>query len=342
MKYFIEKINFRSFKANICGIFIFMVISSLLIVGYSSTSFAASDANSTLKDIRNETQQPGFQQTDDPYSRAHPKASKRPGADSISSAFLFTADYIVLITTSLGVLYLVIAFVKLIKAGDQIDEEINKQKETIKWVIFGLILIVLADEIVLDMFFGRETGAIQPGQGYKDVSTVKLLSKEFIKEIVGLYNAIFLYIVYIALIVVIISGFRMIVQSGQEEAVTSAKKHIFMAMLGLVILGMAEALVFVFYPQPDQSFDIARMFELIVNIITFAISFVVFLAVGVIMYAGYLYVFYYGQDDMIEKAKKVLKGAIFALIVSSLAYGIVYTAISLQHTTTELEVIEFQ
>lgn len=298
-------------------------------------AYAVSDATPVLHGIAEGTGQSGYEK-----SERHDQASTRPGSESITSVFLFIGDYFVLITTSLAVLYLILAFVKLIYAGDSIEEAITKQKNNIKWIMMGLVVIVLADELVFDVFFGAETGSnTQPGQGWQSVGSIQVLAREFIKETAGLYNAIELYVVYLAVLVIIISGFRMIAQSSNEEATTAAKKHVFVAAVGLVIIGLSEGLVYLVYPAEDKPFDTAGFFEMLANITLFITSFISFLAVSVMAYGGYLYVFYYGQDDVIEKAKKVMKGAIIALVLSSLSYGIVYTAISLEPTTDKLEVV---
>ncbi|OGJ50840.1 hypothetical protein A2229_05040 [Candidatus Peregrinibacteria bacterium RIFOXYA2_FULL_33_7] len=316
---------------------IFIIIFFILI--NFTVIFAQSSATKSLQNLGKGTEQSNFAK-----SESHPESSRRTGVQSISSVFLNIGDYFIYVTSSIAVLYLIIAGVKILSSGDQIEDEITKQKKNVFGVIMGLIVIVLADEIVFDIFFGKVNagGPSYPGEAYNDTGSVELVAKAFGEEVAGIYNAVEMFVVYGAILAIIISGFRMVAESSSDEAQTNAKKHLFAAAAGLILIGLAEGLVYIFYPSPDEDIRIDRAFEIIINITQFITGIIALVSVSALIYAGYLYIFFYGQDDMIDKSKKIIKTVIYGLILVTFAYAIVYTFITLQHNPQEIEGIEFK
>lgn len=69
------------------------------------------------------------------------------------------------------------------------------------------------------------------------------------------------------------------------------------------------------------SFD--SLEALIANIVKAALGLTAVLAVGFIVYGGFLYITAAGDDSQIKKGKEALKGAIIGIIVIGLAYALV-------------------
>ena len=67
------------------------------------------------------------------------------------------------------------------------------------------------------------------------------------------------------------------------------------------------------YTQPDQ---------ILKDYINIALGFVIFIAVGSIVYSGYLYMSAGGEETRVEKAKKSLIYSIIGIIISLLIYVI--------------------
>jgi len=58
------------------------------------------------------------------------------------------------------------------------------------------------------------------------------------------------------------------------------------------------------------------------NVIRIALGFLGIIAVGLIIYAGWLYMTAAGEEEKIEKAKKILINAIIGLVIILSAFGI--------------------
>lgn len=270
---------------------------------------------------------PGAPQT---QGKPHPKSSYYSGATELTSVILYTVDFLKYVIAPLAVFYLIIASIKLITAGNKIDEVVTSEKESIQWVILGLMTIFVANTLVYDVFFGAEGDVLSDTDLSQDYAITGA------NNIRGLYNMVRLIIPFIAVLVIIVSGFRLIVQSYDEEAAKSARGHIIWAIVGLVFIGLAELLVEIFFPyfpeETDRDFfvDTEKLTELILSITNFTVGFITTVAVAAMSYAGYLYVAFFGQDNMVEKAKKIIKGAIIAILIAGGAFAFVKTFIVLK------------
>ena len=72
--------------------------------------------------------------------------------------------------------------------------------------------------------------------------------------------------------------------------------------------------------------------EYIVGITNFILSFVVVIAVTMLIYGGYLWIVDQGDDQMTEKGKKIIAGSVIGILIIISAYTIVNTVINLDGT----------
>jgi hypothetical protein len=305
--------NKKGIKKIISSLFLFFVVASLALT-VASPSFAQ-DINQTLEEINKQAQLPSFTQN------PHGQASAEPGASNITSAILYLADMFKYLIGTVAIIIIVASGVRLVTAGKDIEQVADKQKENLKYGFLGLIVIMLSDVAVKQVFYG------DAGEIYRSEAEVKMAAQRGSDQIQGLYNMLEYFVGAIAILFIVIAGFRLVTSAGDEEVIKKSKKQVTWAVLGIVLVGLSELVIkdIVFPNQGSQLLNVDRGKELIINMTNFISAFLATLAVGLFMYGGFLYVTDVGKGDNTGNAKKIFMGAIIGLLVAMGAYSLVNT-----------------
>lgn len=258
--------------------------------------------------------------------RPHGASSTEPGADVITTAIFNVIDFVKYVLGTLAVLYITIGGIKLITAGGEIEEVSKKQKEHIKFIIYGLVLAILSDVLVKEVFFGEY------GECLASETNAQACAEQGSIQIRGIYNFIQAFIATVAVLVIVLSGFRLVAAAGEEETISKQKKHIAFALVGLVIVGISEFVVkeIVFPEAGTRGVAPEQGLQLLSNITNFVSSFVGTVSFIFLVYGGYLAVASLGNDEKLGKAKKIIIGAIIGILVAFAAFGIVRSVISVR------------
>jgi hypothetical protein len=279
----------------------------------------AADWKTPLQDIGGQVQLPNFQ-------TGQAQASYESGASNITSAILYAVDLLKYLMGGISIMIIIAIGVRFITAGKKIDETSTKMKEALKYVLIGLAVIMLSQEMVKLVFWGEQ------GEVFRSETDIKLAAQRGTAQIRGLYSMMMYFMGSIAVLMIVVTGFTLVTNAGNEEVVNKAKKQITWAIVGLIVLGLAELVVkdIVFPKEGSALPDVVRAQKLIVTMTNFASSFIALVSIAMLMYGGWLYVSAAGKEDNTGKAKKVFVGAIIGLIIAMGAYGIVNTVIKLE------------
>ena len=309
------------FKEIIAPLGLFLFITSLILT--VPLAIAADDASSFIRSVGEPTELPSYETT------GHAGASYQQGASNITSAILYAVDFLKYIMGSIAIMFILYSGVRLITGARQIEEVAKKQKEHLKYAIIGLIVIIIADQFVKKVFFGEQ------GEVYASKTSLQEAAKAGTEQIRGIYNVIEYFAAALAVLMIVISGFRYVVSGGKEENQTKAKKNIMYAIIGLILIGIAEFAVkdVVFPKQGAALSNVDNARKLIVNLTNFISGFVATLSAIMYIYGGYLYVTAFGKEDNTGKAKKVFIGATIGLLLALGAFALVSTTITLQSVT---------
>lgn len=293
-----------------------LILGNLLL--FVSPALAQTPTSKTVTDIGSKTGLPSF-------DTGHADASYEPGADTITSAVLFAVDLLKYLTGAVAVLVIISSGVRLITAGKNIEEIAPKQKETLKFAVIGLIIIILVDTMIQQVFFGES------GEVFRSQADIQLAAERGTEQIRGLYNFMEIFVAAIAVVMIIYAGLRLVTSGGNEEVNGKMKKTITYAIAGMVLIGVSELIVkdIVFPAQGTELPDVVRAQQLIVNITNFISGFIATIAVAMYMYGGFLYVTAVGKEEQTGKAKKVLLGATLGIILAMAAFALVNTFIKL-------------
>lgn len=277
----------------------------------------AQTLGSELEKIGGQVQLPSFSQS------GHADASYESGASNITSAILYAVDLLKYLMATIAVIVIIAIGVRLITSGKKIDETSPKMKEALKYVLIGLAVIMMSQELVKRVFFGEQ------GEIFRSQTDIQLAAERGTEQIRGLYSMLELFMGATAVLMIVVTGFRMVTSGGNEEVVTKSKKQLTYAIAGLVLLGISELVVkdIVFPKQGTTLPDVVRAQQLIITITNFASSFITLAAIAFLMYGGFLYVTAAGKEENTAKAKKILIGAVIGLVIAMGAYGLVNTFI---------------
>lgn len=75
------------------------------------------------------------------------------------------------------------------------------------------------------------------------VSVPGLSNNSLIGSIMSLINAFLIFISILAVIFIIIGGIKYIISQGDEKAAVAAKNTVLYAIIGLIVIGLAAAIV---------------------------------------------------------------------------------------------------
>lgn len=299
-----------------------VIVSATLVLPHlvAAQVTPAGPAGSVLGDIGKSTQLPDFS------TKGHSSSSYEPGAANITSALYYVVDFIKYFMGTIAVAMIIISGVRLVTAGDKIEEIAPKMKENIKFAIIGLIVIMVSDVMIKQVFFG------EAGEVFRSEADAKLAAERGTEQIRGIYNFIQIFVGAVAVLMIVIAGFRLVVQGSNEETMAKAKKQVMYAAIGIVVIGLSELVVkdIVFPEAGSKLSDVQRANELIINLTNFASSFIATIAVAMLMYGGVLYVTAAGDESKTEKAKKIFVQAVIGILIALAAFGIVNTVIQFQ------------
>ncbi|HMR01419.1 MAG TPA: pilin [Candidatus Gracilibacteria bacterium] len=285
----------------------------------SSTVEGSGFLQNSLGQINEGANLPGFE------TAGHAQASYAFGASNITSAIFYVVDLLKYLLGTVAVVVIIASGLRLLTAARQVEEVSTQQKENLKYAVIGLLIIIVADTMVKQVFFGEQ------GEVFRSQADAQLAAERGTEQLEGLYNFFQIFVGVIAILMIIISGVRMVASGGNEETMSSSKKSIMWAVIGIVLIGISELVVkdIVFPNQGSSLPDTQQATALIVSLTNFISGFIATAAVIAFMYGGYLYVIAAGREDQAGKAKKVFMGATIGLLLALAAFAIVNTFISL-------------
>lgn len=247
----------------------------------------------------------------------------QPGLNRISSIVLSIISVLKFVVGAITVLYLTFSLFTII-ASTNPSEELDKLKKYIGYLLAAIVIVFSSDVLFLqvfdlsgDTFLGDEEAAIQ---------AARIGSQ----EIIGIVRLIQTVIGTVALLFLIMAGFRMVANAGNEEVIDKAKKQITYSVVGLLLVMVSESLVReIFFVNDGQGIDAQAANRFILTLTNFISGFVAFGALLSLMYAGFRYIFTPGDEENAGRIKNALVGAVVGIILAAGAFAIANTFIRL-------------
>ncbi len=239
-----------------------------------------------------------------------------------------------------AVLFIMIAAVKLIIGGSN-EETVTKQKNAIFYGIIGLAVIGFADEVVSVLSVACAPGQTDCARGgfLKDPDNMIESAALF----TGTTRVFITFIKYmigaIAIAMLVRNGIRLVTLSGNEETIALDKKNILWTSLGLVLIIFASTVIdrVLFIVDPvrystltgvQPAIDPSRAAQEAVGITNWVVLFTA--PIGILMLIGgaLLYATAGGNEEQMNKAKRLIILAVVGMALIYGAFAIVSTVIS--------------
>lgn len=225
------------------------------------------------------------------------------------------------LVAGLAIIWIVYAGARLVFAqGD--ETVITEQKRAIMYAGIGLVAILLVDRGI-DFLYGPA------GVARTELTT----DQGFTDEIYGIVNFLKAIIGTIAILFIVVSGVRTLFATGEEDQITKQKKSLLWIGVGLILIAINEVIIENVFISPTQQSDqirtsnITSIINTIGGVIQFLLGFVGLIAFGALIYGAATMIMNYGNDEMVEKSKKIIRNAIIGIIVILSAYTIVATLV---------------
>jgi len=207
------------------------------------------------------------------------------------------------------------------------EAKVTEQKNSITYAIIGLITVLLLERGIYLLYGvpGVERGVTTTGPG---ISSEVLGLVSFIRAIIGAA----------AMLMIIISGYKIISAEGAEDKITKEKKGVMWIIIGIVVILINQFIVENLYIQPVlkqitgqgqviTQTNITNIINTLGNIIKFLLGFVGIVAFAALIYGAGSLIASYTNEEMAGRAKKIIVNALVGIIVILSAYAIVSTLI---------------
>jgi hypothetical protein len=260
------------------------------------------------------------------YGNMVVSAIRYKGESQLYSIVLTVAKTMRNLIGGLAVIWIIISGIRMIMA--QGEENIyTEQKQSITYAVIGLIAVLLIERGVVLLY-----GA--PGQ-LRGIGTT---GAGLTPEILGVISFIKALIGAAAILMIMISGYRLIASMGEEEKITNQKKAITWVVVGIVLILINQFIVRNLYEQPvatqiaggsspiSQS-NVTNLINLFGTITQYILGFVGLIAFAALIYGAASMIANFGNDELVERAKKIIKNSIIGIIIIISAFAIVSTLI---------------
>ena len=233
---------------------------------------------------------------------------------NISKNFVTVASYLVLGYVIYG------GYLYILAAGDA--GKVATGKKTLTHAFIGLAIVGLTNVIIssIQIAFLGSADAFPENCINEECIQPELLVSNIIQWVIGIAG-------FVSAAFLVLGGIKYITSNGDAGKLQQAKNTILYALIGLVIVGLAEAIdVFVVntITEADTGTNIEDSLLVILDTV---IGISGLIAVIFIIIGGVNYMTSTGDTNKIQKAKNTILYSVIGLIVCALAYAIVNFAI---------------
>ncbi|MBI4232285.1 hypothetical protein HY605_03560 [Candidatus Peregrinibacteria bacterium] len=253
------------------------------------------------------------------------------GQTTARNLILSGLEYVKILIAVVGIVYISIMGYTMVTQGEN-EEEVTKAKRGLIYTLIAFLLISMSED--LGRIFDMDQGTI-----LENPQEVIKRAHLFDKEVEIIVTFIKYCLAAFATLMVVRSGFKLITAGGNEEETSKHKKSIMYSAGGLVLVYLGDIFINkVFYkvnqnvysgitgvhPKVDAKEGVAQ----IIGATNFVVSFVGPLAVLMLLIGAIMYATAGGEEEALNKAKRVLLTVGIGIILIFGAFAIVSTVVS--------------
>ena len=261
------------------------------------------------------------------------------GESQIYSVGLIVVQVLSYLLAGIAIIWIIVSGILMVMSQGE-ESVITEQRRSITFAIVGLVAVLLIERMI-SIIYGH------PATPYSitvDSSPITndAFREQFSAEILGLVSFAKSIIGTFAVAMIIVSGMHTIFAAGEEEKITKQRKSIIWIVVGLMIILVDQVIIKNIFMSPlderilssSNSADevikienVNNIIDAIGTVVQFALGFVGVIALAVLIYGAGLMIANYGNDELIEKAKKMIKTALVGIVIIISAFAIVSTVI---------------
>jgi hypothetical protein len=226
-----------------------------------------------------------------------------------------------LVVAALSILFIVIAGIRMVTASGN-EEIVKKNRTSVIWILVGLIIMNLAEPLVYYTYEQIDPVSFDKYKKLENLST-------------GLINPIITYILTFlavaAVLMIVLAAFKMMTAQGDEGKVKKQTQTIIGALMGLFIIALARPVVEAFYginTAVVNSNGSREGAKIIVQLANYIMGFTALAAIIMLIVSGFMMIVNFGNDQRVQKAKKMISWVLIGLALIMSAYMIVILFIS--------------
>lgn len=248
------------------------------------------------------------------------------GESQIRSIGLSVIKVIRNIIGSIAVIWIIISAIQMVTANGD-ETKTTQSRQSILYIIAGLVVILLIEQVVT-IIFGAP-GAI------RGLTTNNIALSN---EVAGILGFIRTLIGTLVMLFIIINGFKTIVSQGDEEKIKNERRAIGWSVAGVVVVLINEFIINNIFLQPLNrqragetdaitANNVSNLINLMGTVMQFILGFVGLIAFAATVYAGASMILNYGNEEQVQKSRKLLMNALIGIVIILSAFAIVSTLI---------------
>lgn len=253
------------------------------------------------------------------------------GQEIFETLIIEGLHYVKLIIVVMGILYITIMGYTLVTSGEN-EEDVTTAKRGLTYAIIAFVMISMSQEVA-QIFDMKDHSILESPQ--EILKRVRLFDRRvevvvtFIKYVIGSY----------AVLMIVRSGFKLITAGNQEEEVTKHKASILYSGGGLLLIYIGDIFINKVFYKVDRNVysgitgvhpkvDAKAGIEQITHITNFVVSLVGPIAVMILIVGAILYATAGGEQDKMDKAKRLIMTAAVGILIIYGAFALVSTIVA--------------
>jgi len=249
----------------------------------------------------------------------------------IKEVVMGALSYTKVIVVALGILFITIMGFELLMNSSN-EEKVTNVRKGMTYILIAFVMISMSQDIAKIFDFQKTTLLQSPTEMLKRVQIwdkqVEILIK-FIKYIIASF----------AFLMIVKNSLTLVTSGGDDEKVTKSKHGILFSIAGLLLVYGGDIFINkVFYVVNKRKYtgtqgidwkvNAGQGVKEIVGITNMAVSFVAPLAILMLVIAAGMYLGAGGEEETMNKAKRIIVATIIGIVIVYGAFAIVSTVVA--------------
>ncbi len=326
--------SFRAYRLPF--LFMSIAICILMVSGvFSTTASAEKSSRNRIFIAQRDTDILPIEDPTD-FNSENPEYKGGTGSNEGSDKIVGTLKSIITFLKYLiGVLafsWFIWAGIRMISAGDKEDQAKAAQKGAL-YSIVALLLVVLIEPLITNTLFGG--GAFDPG-AQLDLKNIEIAIGAGWLEVIAVVEWVKAFSILLGFAYLLFSAWKFLQDLGGEEEISKQRITLLWMAVGFIVVALDRIIIQEVFYKTFLGVDARVLFEQnavkgiqeIVGILNYMLQFLGIIAIGIIIYAGFLMITSFGNEENWEKGKKILTASGIGFLIILMSYILVNSVLT--------------